>query len=163
MDPEVVQQIVDEYLAENPPSGSGTPGRGISSIARTAGDGSPGTTDTYTITYTDGSTSTYTAYNGADGATPEFSIGTVETLEAESEATASITGTPEKPVLNLGIPRGPAGEGSDIAVSGASVGQTVKIAAVDTNGVPTAWEAVDLPGEKKWELPESRRRQYGRG
>lgn len=31
------------------------------------------------------------------------------------------------------------------AVTGATVGQTVRIAAVDDNGVPTAWEAVDLP------------------
>ena len=35
--------------------------------------------------------------------------------------------------------------GSGIAVSGATVGQTVKISAVDDNGVPTAWEAVDFP------------------
>ncbi len=115
VDHEVVKQIVDEYLAENPPSGTGTPGRGISSIERTAGDGSPGTTDTYTITYTDGSTNTYTVYNGADGddgVTPELSIGTVETLEAGSKATASISGTAEKPVLNLGIPRGETGNSS---------------------------------------------------
>ena len=30
-------------------------------------------------------------------------------------------------------------------VTGASVGQTIKIAAVDENGVPTAWESVDFP------------------
>lgn len=115
VDPKVVKQIVDEYLAENPPSGTGTPGRGIFSIERTTGDGSPGTIDTYTITYTDDSTDTYTVYNGADGddgVTPELSIGTVETLEAGSNATASIGGTAEKPVLNLGIPRGETGSGS---------------------------------------------------
>jgi hypothetical protein len=33
--------------------------------------------------------------------------------------------------------------GSGISVSGAAVGQTVKISAVDESGVPTAWEAVD--------------------
>ena len=40
-------------------------------------------------------------------------------------------------------------------VTGATVGQTVKIAAVDGNGVPTAWEPVDMPsgsGEKAWVL-----------
>lgn len=40
----------------------------------------------------------------------------------------------------------------DLGVTGATVGQTVKIAAVDENGVPTAWEPVDFPsgggGEK---------------
>lgn len=45
----------------------------------------------------------------------------------------------------------PGSGGSGIAVSGATVGQTVKIAAVDDDGVPTAWEAVDLPGEEVWE------------
>lgn len=30
-------------------------------------------------------------------------------------------------------------------VTGATVGQTVKIAAVDNSGIPTAWEAVDFP------------------
>ena len=39
----------------------------------------------------------------------------------------------------------PGSGGSGIAVTGATLGQTVKIAAVDNNGVPTAWEAVDLP------------------
>ena len=35
--------------------------------------------------------------------------------------------------------------GSGIAVTGATVGQTVKISAVDESGKPTAWEAVDFP------------------
>lgn len=38
---------------------------------------------------------------------------------------------------------GPAGAGLD--VTGASVGQIAKIAAVDDAGKPTAWEAVDIP------------------
>ena len=54
------------------------------------------------------------------------------------------------------VPEGSSGGGID--VSGATVGQTVKIAAVDGNGVPTAWEATDFPessgggGEKPWRL-----------
>lgn len=39
---------------------------------------------------------------------------------------------------------GPAGAGLD--VTGATVGQTVKISAVDDNGVPTAWVPVDMVG-----------------
>lgn len=66
VDQEYIQQIVDEYLAANPPA-QGEDGRGIVSIARTAGDGSPGTTDTYTITYTDGGTDYLTVYNGRNG------------------------------------------------------------------------------------------------
>lgn len=45
----------------------GDPGRGIVSIARTSGTGAAGTTDTYTITYTDNTKSTFTVYNGANG------------------------------------------------------------------------------------------------
>lgn len=37
---------------------------------------------------------------------PRFSIGEVKTLEGGSEATVSITGDKEKPILNFGIPRG---------------------------------------------------------
>ena len=47
-------------------------------------------------------------------------------------------------------PQGPAGAGLD--VTGANIGQTVKIAAVDDNGVPTAWEPVDMAsGGGTWE------------
>ena len=90
--------------------------------------------------------------DGKDGATPNIQIGTVETLAAGSPATASMGGTPENPLLNLGIPQGaPGSGGSGISVTGAMVGQTVRIAAVDENGVPTAWEPVDLPsGGGKW-------------
>ena len=41
--------------------------QGIQSINRTSGDGTPGSTDTYTILYNDGTSSdTFTVYNGAD-------------------------------------------------------------------------------------------------
>lgn len=60
--------------------------------------------------------------SGDDGVTPQFSIGTVETLEAGSAATASIVGTAEKPVLNLGIPKGKDGS-SD---SGGNADQTAE-------------------------------------
>lgn len=45
----------------------GNDGRSIKSIVRTEGDGTPGTTDTYTITYTDNESDTFTIYNGTDG------------------------------------------------------------------------------------------------
>lgn len=56
-------------------------------------------------------------------------------------------------LADLKGPKGDAGAGMD--VTGATVGQTVKIAAVDDKGVPTAWEPVDMPsgsGEKAWIL-----------
>ena len=45
----------------------GPQGVGITSIDRTAGNGAPGTTDTYTITLSNGSSTTFTVYNGANG------------------------------------------------------------------------------------------------
>lgn len=47
---------------------------------------------------------------GDTGATPNLTIGTVTTLEAGQNATASMGGTAESPVLNLGIPKGAKGE-----------------------------------------------------
>ena len=46
------------------------------------------------------------ALKGKDGVTPNLTIGTVETLNAGTSATATITGDKENPVLNLGIPKG---------------------------------------------------------
>ena len=53
---------------------------------------------------------TFDVMDGATGATPNLTIGTVETLDPTDDATATITGTPENPVLNLGIPQGDTGE-----------------------------------------------------
>ena len=50
---------------------------------------------------------------GNDGTTPNLTIGTVETLPSGSEATATITGDKENPVLNLGIPKGADGQGDN--------------------------------------------------
>lgn len=50
---------------------------------------------------------------GQDGATPNLQIGTVTTLDAGSNATATITGTAENPLLNLGVPRGADGSGGE--------------------------------------------------
>ena len=46
---------------------TGEDGSSIQSITRTAGNGAPGTTDTYTVTLTDGSTTQFQVYNGKDG------------------------------------------------------------------------------------------------
>lgn len=45
----------------------GDPGTSIQSIERTAGTGAAGTTDTYTVTMSDGTEFEYQVYNGADG------------------------------------------------------------------------------------------------
>lgn len=56
-----------------------------------------------------------TGPTGPTGATPNIQIGTVQTLEPGQQATASMTGTPENPLLNLGIPKGQLGS-NDITV-----------------------------------------------
>lgn len=86
------------------PGKDGTDGVGIQSIQKTS---TSGNVDTYTITYTNQTTSTFTVTNGV---TPNITIGTVTTLQPTEQATATITGTPENPVLNLGIPQGAQGE-----------------------------------------------------
>ena len=45
----------------------GPQGVGITSIDRTSGNGAPGTTDTYTISLSNGTSYTFTVYNGANG------------------------------------------------------------------------------------------------
>lgn len=109
------------------PGADGADGVGIQSVEQTITSIEDGGTNIVTVTKTDGTTSTFQVkngskgsdgvpgkdgangadgQNGADGVTPNIQIGTVETLEAGSPATASMTGTPENPLLNLGIPKG---------------------------------------------------------
>ena len=66
---EELPEAVEDALAQAKASGEfdGEDGRGIKSIARTSGNGAAGTVDTYTITYTDGTTGTYQVRNGANG------------------------------------------------------------------------------------------------
>ena len=80
-----LQEATNEALAQAKESGAfnGKDGRGIKSIVRTAGNGAAGTTDTYTITYTDNTTATFTVYNGKNGTN-----GTSVTVKSVSESTA---------------------------------------------------------------------------
>ena len=55
-----------------------------------------------------------TGNTGPTGLTPALSIGTVSTLEPDQDATVTITGTTDAPVLNLGIPRGVKGDTGEV-------------------------------------------------
>lgn len=83
---------------------------------------------------------------GADGITPHIGDNGNWYLGDED------TGNPSRGAPGAKGPPGKDGAGMD--VTGATVGQTVKIAAVDDNGVPTAWSPVDMPsgGSETWEL-----------
>ena len=144
---------------------TGKPSRGAGGTPGASGkDGSPGADGKDGITpaigengnWYLGSSDTGKPSRGADGAVPDIQIGAVTTLPAGSDATASMGGTAENPLLNLGIPKGADGQGGgsggtdiSLGLTSATVGQTIKVKAVDTDGKPTAWEAAES-GEK-WE------------
>ena len=84
---------------------------------------------------------------GDTGATPDISIGTVETLNPDESATATITGTAEDPVLNLGIPKGDTGSaGADGFSPSASVTKqdgNIVIIVTDKDGTTSETLEVD--------------------
>ena len=79
---------------------------------------------------------------GKDGHTPKIAAtktGKITSITADGVEIAQIKdGEDAASDLSLGI-------------TGAQVGQIAKITAVDETGKPTAWEAVEMPGEEKWE------------
>lgn len=101
-----IQSIV--YTAPTPPSLDGTititladetvsnitlkNGKGISSVAKT---GTAGLVDTYTITYNDSSTSTFTVTNGATGATGAADYLYIKYASAQPTSDADMGNTPD--------------------------------------------------------------------
>lgn len=77
---------------------------------------------------------------GDPGATPNLTIGTVTTLNAGQNATASITGKSPDLTLNLGIPKGADGEGKAVDIS-----TTLSSSSTDSE-VPSAKCVYDLLG-----------------
>ena len=130
---------------------TGPQGVGITSIIKT---NTSGLVDTYTITLSNNSTSTFTVTNGAQGpqgangatgATPQITA-QVTTLAAGSNATVSQTGTAERPVLTFGIPRGNTGEQGvqgiqgekgDTGATGATPQITVQVQGLAAGSQPT--------------------------
>ena len=143
-------------------SGGGKDGTGIESITYKGKDEDGG--NVYTVLLTDGTSYDITAPKGAAGAD-----GTSVTVTSVTESTEdggdnvitfsdgkSVTvkngskgSTGAKGDTGAAGPQGPAGapgkDGAGMDITGATVGQTAKIAAVDASGVPTAWEPVDMP------------------
>lgn len=131
-----------DYLKKKCTGGSGSSGGtgsngkdgvGILRVEQTTTSTEDGGTNIVTVTKTNGEKSTFQVRNGSKGSkgdkgdagekgepgakgdtgvTPNITIGTVNTLESGQSATASITGTTENPVLNLGIPKGANGSGT---------------------------------------------------
>lgn len=137
VDAETVQKIVEDCLKANPLKAGSD---GITPAIGENGNWYLGDTDT-------GKPS-----RGTNGTVPNIQIGMVTTLPAGSDATATMGGTAENPMLDLGIPKGADGQKGDtgsvdmsLGVASAEVGQMVRIKAVDADGRPTEWAA------EKWE------------
>ena len=81
---------------------------------------------------------TYTANDV--GAVPTDSVTTAVNAESTNENVPTAKAVYDA-LQDIGIP-----SGTDISlnVTGATVGQTIKVKAVDADGKPTAWEAVDM-------------------
>lgn len=103
---------------------TGPTGNGISSITKTS---SAGLIDTYTITYTNLNTDTFTVTNGKDGidgqdgSAATISVGTVTTGPAGSSASIVNSGTSSAAVFDFTIPKGDKGDIGDTGAQGVSV------------------------------------------
>ena len=124
----------------------GLPGRGIVNIYRTDGDGSPGSIDTYTITYSDNTTSCFTVYNGADGEDgKDGAAGSGEFGSGENGATfipfvdseGNLSWTNDKNLDNPEIVniKGPSGDNGFDGVGITKIEQTIK--SIESNGINT--------------------------
>lgn len=101
---------------------TGATGNGITNITKTS---TSGLIDTYTISYTNGDSSTYTiangkdgrdgvnGTNGQDGQAATITVGTTTTGEAGTNASVTNSGTSSNAVFNFTIPQGEKGEQGD--------------------------------------------------
>lgn len=120
LDASKLSEGINTALAQAKASGEfdgakGDPGRGIKSIARTSGNGAAGTTDTYTITYTDNTTGTFQVRNGSNGtagtaATFAITGATALAYGATPTVTEQSDSTAQARKYKIGIPAGKQGE-----------------------------------------------------
>ena len=104
-----------------------------------------------------------TALDAVTATANEAVLYTLQNLgkEQKQQAQKNIGINPEDRTTNMTNPVGVDGYGklwskadTSLNVTGATVGQTIKVKAVDANGKPTAWEAVDMAAgnTEVWEL-----------
>ena len=107
----------------------GNTGNGITSIVKTS---SSGLVDTYTITYDNGNTQTFTVTNGQDGAAATISVGTVTTGAEGSNAEVTNVGTSNAAIFDFVIPKGDTGETGATGAQGVSV---TGVSLISTSGL----------------------------
>lgn len=87
---------------------------------------------------------------GDTGATPNLSIGTITTISPDEEASVTIDGTAENPVLNMNIPQGETGEtGPGVQVGGTTGQILVKKSDADFD---TEWKTVDTANPPEYTI-----------
>lgn len=77
------------------------------------------------------------------GPAPDLQIGTVTTLPAGSQATASIRGTKEAPLLDLGLPRGT--EEVDVSLSRSGAAADARVTGLELAAREPATESTEYP------------------
>lgn len=122
--PESAATVSNDYWTLLVANGeSGADGRGIVSVEKT---GTSGNVDTYTITYTDETTSTFTVtngtdgtdgQNGSDGLTPSIDPDTKHWMIGETDTNVKAEGTDGKTILNgTGAPSNGLGTDGDFYI-----------------------------------------------
>lgn len=87
---------------------------------------------------------------GDTGATPNFTVGTVTTVAPDVNASITIDGTAENPVLNMNIPQGETGEVGPGVQAGGTTGQIlVKKSDADFD---TEWKTVDTANPPEYTI-----------
>jgi len=125
---------------------AGPTGNGISNITRTSGNGAAGTTDTFTITYTNGSTTTFQVYNGTNGTNGR---GITSIARSSGNGTAGTTDTytinyTDSTTSTFNVVNGANGtNGQGVPVGGTTGQALVKIDGTDYN---TQWSTPAATG-----------------
>ena len=93
-------------------------GSSIQSIERTSGTGAPGTTDTYTVTLTNGDTTTFQVYNGKDGSGAGDMTKSVYDQQGKAQDIFAYADAKQAKITASGILKGNGAGGVSAAVKG---------------------------------------------
>ena len=113
-------------------------GSSIQSIDRTSGTGAQGTTDTYTVTLTNGDTTTFQVYNGKDGSGAGDMTKSVYDPQGKAQDIFAYADAKQAKITASGLLKGNGSGGVSAAVKGTdyaapSVGVSVTLRASDWN------------------------------
>jgi len=128
---------------------AGPTGNGISNITRTSGNGAAGTTDTFTITYTNGSTTTFQVYNGTNGTNGR---GITSIVRSSGNGTAGTTDTytinyTDSTTSTFNVVNGTNGTNGQGVPAGGNDGQVLsKVGTGTGTDYQTAWSTPSATG-----------------